>query len=112
AANRVLTLLPNKRIYYQLPATGRANPGLLLNDSMQFTRTGAAKIAGLSCTEWQVSNGQDFQGTACITTDGIALRATRSKPAPETLEAIAVEYGTPPAALFQPDAGLRLAPSP
>lgn len=111
-ANHVLTLVPDKGIYYEVPATGRANPGVLLSDKMRYMRTGRATIAGVSCTEWQVSNGRDFQGTACITADGVALRAARSKPSQETLEAVLVRYGTPPGALFEPGPDLRPAPAP
>ncbi|MGH7108450.1 MAG: hypothetical protein ACREFT_18300, partial [Acetobacteraceae bacterium] len=77
-ANHVLTLVPAQGVYYEVPATGRANPGVLLSDKMRYIRAGSATVAGVSCTEWQVTNGRDFQGTACITADGVALRATRS----------------------------------
>ncbi|MGH7077453.1 MAG: hypothetical protein ACREFU_05075 [Acetobacteraceae bacterium] len=111
-ANHVLTLVPAQGVYYEVPATGRANPGVLLSDKMRYIRAGSATVAGLSCTEWQVTNGRDFQGTACITADGVALRATRSKPDQESLEAVLVRYGTPPDALFEPGPELHLAPAP
>lgn len=108
---RVLTLVPSRHIYYTVPAKGRANPGLLLNREMRYTRTGTATIAGLPCTEWKVSNGRDFQGSACVTSDGVALKATRNAPNPETLEAVKVTYGALPTSLFEPGPDYKPAPS-
>lgn len=110
-ANRILTLVPSKQIYYQVPAIGRANPGLLLNEHMQYTRDGEAVVLGLQCIEWQIANGREYQGTACVTTDGIALRAARTEPKSGSVKALTVEYGTPPPGIFEPDPNFRLAPS-
>jgi hypothetical protein len=110
-ANEVLSLLPDQQAYYVLPAAGKANPGLLLNDKMQYIRQGKETIADLPCTDWMVSNGTDFQGTACVTADGVALRATRTLPKPGTMEAVKVSYGTPPGDTFKPPPDLKLKPT-
>lgn len=110
-ANRILTLVPGNKIYYKVPATGRANPGVLLSEQMKYTRGAEATVLGLQCTEWQVSNSSEYQGTACVTTDGIALRAVRTNPKPGLMEALAVDYGTPPNSIFEPDPNLQLAPN-
>ena len=107
-ANRVLSLLHRRHVYYELPATGRANPALMLNADMAFTRLGTATIAEQTCTDWRVANGPNYQGTACVTDDGVVLRATRSMPQAGSIVALSVNYAAPAANLFQPDPGFRL----
>lgn len=109
--NRVLSLDGGHNAYYVLPATGRVNPGLMLGASMQYKQQGTATIAGLQCTDWQVWNGTEDIGSACVTSDGVVLRGNHVKPAPSGLEAIAVVYGTPPPGVFQPDPGMILRPN-
>ncbi|HVC59904.1 MAG TPA: hypothetical protein VND19_06015 [Acetobacteraceae bacterium] len=106
--NRVLSLIRDRNAYFELPATGRVNPGLMLGANMQYKRLGTATIAGQKCTDWQVSDGAEDKGTTCVTDDGIVLRGTRLKPKPSGIEAIAIDYGTPPDSIFQPDPGLVL----
>jgi hypothetical protein len=110
-ANQVLSLIPERKKYYILPAAGRANPGLLLSDKMTHVRRGEATVAGLTCTDWKIANGNDIQGTACVTSDGVVLRASRSLPRPGSLLALAVTYATPSADTFAPPPDLQLAPS-
>jgi hypothetical protein len=107
-ANRILTLIFNQNSYYQKPATGLVNPGLMLGATMQYKRLGTVTIAGHTCTDWQVSDGTEDIGTSCVTDDGVVLRGTRLKPQPSGLDAMAVNYGTPPDSVFQPDPGLVL----
>lgn len=40
-----------------------------------FVRGGTAQIAGFACTEWQTRDSQGAGTTACITDDGVLLRA-------------------------------------
>lgn len=108
--NHIYTVLTAAGSYYVLPATGRKNPGLMLNDAMEYTRLGNATIAGLACTDWTISSQGTPQGTACITPDGVTLRATRLN-SPGAMEAIQVDYSTTPARLFAPDPSLVLKPN-
>ena len=108
--NHIYTLLPAAGSYYVLPATGRKNPGLLLNDTMEYTRSGSATIAGIACTDWTIASHGTPEGTACVSEDGIALRATRLK-SPETMEASQVDYGKSSPSLFVPDPDLKLKPN-
>ncbi len=108
--NQIFTLLPAAGSYYVLPAEGRKNPGLMLNEAMDYTRIGDETIAGVSCTGWTIAKAGTPEGTACVTPDGVTLRATRLQ-SPGGMEAIAVEYRTPAAALFAPGPGLVLKPN-
>jgi hypothetical protein len=108
-ANHVLTLWPEKYLYFEVPAAGKANPGLMLGDMMQYTRLGTATVLGEHCTEWHVSNGSEDKGTACVTDDGVVLRASRPAPLTGGIEATSLLYETPPDSIFQPDPGMRLA---
>jgi len=110
-ANQVLSMIYAQQKYSVLPATGRANPGLLLSDKMAYVRKADETIAGLTCTDWQITNGAAFAGSACVTADGVVLRAIRTQPRPGTMEASTVTYGTPSASIFKPPPDLKLAPS-
>jgi hypothetical protein len=60
-----------------------------------FTRKGTATVAGVACTEWDVTAGQG-RGVSCITEDGVLLRAMTTPPngTPTTvMEATQVTYG-------------------
>jgi hypothetical protein len=107
-ANQVITLVYEQQKYYILPATGRANPGLLLSDKMSYVRQGDETVAGLPCTDWRISNGPTIAGSACVTADGVVLRAVRTQPNPGTMDASAVTYGTPPEGTFKPPPDLQL----
>lgn len=109
-ANHVWSLLPEQKSYYQLPAAGRPNPGLFLNDKMKFSRVGTMTIAGVACTNWQVSNGKGYKGSVCVTRDGVVLRATRNKPEAGRIEATAITFGTPPKDAFKVPPDLKLRP--
>ena len=110
-ANRVITLLPDQKGYLQRDVGKLVNPGTPLNDKMEFTRQGNDVIAGLRCPDWDLSNGAAVEGTACVTPDGVLLRATRSKPVEGSMVALSVKYGSPPADIFEPPADYKLIPS-
>jgi hypothetical protein len=75
-ANRVISLHPESKSYYERPIGNTKNPGDLLPPNSQFTRQGKAIVAHASCTEWQVvvSDKPAGNGTACVTDDGILLQ--------------------------------------
>ena len=103
-ADRVITLVPERHGYWQRDVGKLPNPGTFLNDKMNFTRIGTATIADTPCTDWQVSNGPTFEGKACVTDDGVMLRAIRTKPSAQTMEALAVHYAPVPDDVFNPPA--------
>ena len=76
-----------------------------------FVRRGAARVAGLPCTEWLT---QDVTGTptlACITGDGVLLRAAAAGRV--LVEALRLTYGPIDPAVFSiPGDYRRIAPPP
>ena len=79
-------------------APGRGNAG--------FERVGTAQVAGLGCTEWRTLDSQGAATTACITADGVLLRARQG--AQVLAEAARVTYGPlDPGAFRVPDGYAR-----
>ena len=71
-----------------------------------FERVGTARVAGLGCTEWQTLDSQGAATTACITEDGVLLRARQG--AQVLAEAARVTYGRlDPGAFRVPDGYAR-----
>ncbi|GBQ88707.1 hypothetical protein AA13595_2460 [Gluconacetobacter johannae DSM 13595] len=119
AARQVTIVLNRQKVYTRLDAQyGIRNP-FLLDLSMQFTRKGAAQVAGVPCTEWGVASGRG-SATACVTDDGVILRedGVDGDGMKGRLEATKVVYGPIASTIFQPPADYqqvtrrRVAPSP
>jgi hypothetical protein len=110
-ANKVLSLFPAQHFYYTVPAAGRANPGILLTEKMNYVFKNTATYLGMSCTEWEVTNGPEFAGTVCLTSDGVALHMNRTVPKVGEMEAVEVVYQTPAEDTFKPSPDLILRPS-
>ena len=110
-SDRVTTLLPERRGYLQRDVGKLPSPGSFLNARMNFTREGTATIADNQCTDWHVYNGTAGEGTACVTKDGVVLRATREKPVAGSVEAVTVKYGLPPPHTFDIPADYEHIPS-
>ena len=72
----------------------------------QAQRHHATRVAGRACTLWDVRSGRD-SATSCLTADGVLLRAEgrTGDAAGSTLEAVRVQDGPQPPALFHPPAG-------
>lgn len=110
-SDRITTVLPETRGYMQRDVGTLPSPAAFLNSSMTFTRIGKAMIAGLSCTDWRVVH-DTYKGTACVTDDGVVLRATRDQPNEGVTEALTVSYEALPDSLFVPPAAFEFIPSP
>ncbi len=78
-------------------------PGVLPQG--RFTRADTATVAGLACTNWQTEDAAGQTVTACLTEDGVLLRA--ATPATTLLEAVEVTYGALPDAVFRIPADYR-----
>lgn len=92
---RMVMDLPMENAQTSLPAEGR------------FRRTGSATVAGLPCTLWNYEHGGD-RGTACVTADGVTLRAEGSSGGQSGgMEATQVAYGTQDPARFQRPQGYQ-----
>jgi hypothetical protein len=73
----------------------------------KFTERGTATVAGLSCTDYDVSS-QQHTGSVCLTSDGVMLSATSKDPQHQgSMEATNVAYGSQPDSVFQPPAGYQ-----
>ncbi|MGG5887720.1 hypothetical protein ACLF3G_11330 [Falsiroseomonas sp. HC035] len=78
-----------------------------MSPTARFRRTGSATVAGHGCTVWNFEDGND-RGTACITTDGVMLRAQGSAQGQSgSMEATQVTYGAQDPARFQVPAGYQ-----
>jgi hypothetical protein len=64
----------------------------------------SATVAGLACTEWQITTGKTAGGTVCVTDDGVLLR---SATASRVLEASTVTDGAEPGIGFTVASDLR-----
>jgi hypothetical protein len=91
-----------------LPKRAGLDQAFILESGRHFTRRGAETVAGLRCTVWEVTTDAG-EGTACVTADGVLLRANGRDRRGQTgsLEATNVAYAPQPEALFHPPANLR-----
>lgn len=108
-AHSMIVVMPAEHRYLQMPLQSRAGDTLQLdNPDLTFVRGGSATVAGLNCTQWQVSSKSNpaHAGTACITKDGVMLKGSGNASAGSML-ATKVEYGTLPDALFRPPPGFQ-----
>ena len=72
-----------------------------------FTRGGTEKIAGTDCTVWRYQ-GQSQSGEACITADGVMLRAQGNSQGQQgQMEAVRLAYGAQDPAQFQRPQGYQ-----
>ena len=85
------------------PPRAGLDQAFMLENGRHFTRTGHDTVAGQRCTVWEV-DGDAGSGTACVTADGVLLRASGHdrKGRAASLEATLVEYGPQADALFVP----------
>ena len=104
---RMIMVMDQQHMYMERPLDpARAGP-LVLQDNMKFSRTGNDTVAGISCTVWQVQ-GQHGSGSACISDDGVLLRAESAEQGGHmTMTATSVTFGPLAASLFQPPPGYQ-----
>jgi hypothetical protein len=106
AGRMTMVNLPDKA-YAEVTFDADHAPGLNIPPDATIERGGSDTVAGVACTVWDVK-GPQGGGTACITADGLLLRA-RSLQAnePPALLAMSVAYGPQPASLFVLPDGLH-----
>ncbi|HLG88961.1 MAG TPA: hypothetical protein VKZ79_17365 [Alphaproteobacteria bacterium] len=98
---RVTVLFPDRKGYAEIPPGNEPNFAFMLNDKMKFTVEGYDDVARHPCTNWKVES-QNVEATACITTDGVLLRALRTGANAGKMEATSVVYGPIPEITFLP----------
>lgn len=106
-AGRVLVVMRQPHVYFETPAQSEMVRDFLPSERMRFTRKGSERVAGLSCTVWDVQAPEGRSGQVCVTADGIVLRGQGRDPqyGSGSVEAVSVTYGPQSAGLFQPPAG-------
>lgn len=97
--DRAVTLIPGRKAYMQRTTQGLANPGLFLTPTLTYAKQGTEHFAGLTCTDWSIRK-DETQASACITDDGVILKASGAGKGAQNLTAIAITYGPPPAGTF------------
>lgn len=80
-------------------------PGRSVSPGHGFVRLGGEVIAGVPCTEWQTADSAGRPTIACLTADGVLLRARTG--ATVLVQAARVTYGPLDAAAFVPPASYR-----
>jgi hypothetical protein len=105
---RMEMLLPTKQVVLDAPLDSRLVPGFVIPPGATAKRAGGDTVAGQGCTVWNLS-GPQGGGTACVTADGVVLRAEGSAAhqGAGRLEATSVTYAPQPASLFVPPPGFR-----
>lgn len=93
--DRAVTLIPERKAYMQRDTKGLANPGLFLGPTLAYTREGTEQFAGLTCTDWAIKK-DNADASACVTNDGVVLKASGAGEHAEHLTAVSVTYGPPP----------------
>ncbi|GAC1341007.1 MAG: hypothetical protein NVSMB18_12190 [Acetobacteraceae bacterium] len=81
-----------------------------LRPGQSFTRAGTATVAGVACTEWQTKDLRGAETTACITADGVLLRARHGDAV--VVEATKIAYGPLDPAAFAIPAAYKHEPAP
>ncbi|RFD20754.1 hypothetical protein DY926_04110 [Komagataeibacter melaceti] len=107
-SRQVTIIINTQKVYSQLDARyGIRNP-FLLDLSMTFARKGTGMVAGVACTQWDVTTDQG-SATACVTEDGVVLQeiGVDGDGLRGRLEATKVVYGPIPDSMFQPPADYR-----
>ena len=102
-AHRASIVMDRLGVMVDTPPEAGLEQALVLEDGKRFIRRGSDVVAGLRCTIWEVV-ADAASGTACVTADGVVLRASGHdrQGRAGSLEATRVTYGRQPEALFVP----------
>jgi hypothetical protein len=106
-SGRAFMVMEPMRVIMDVPLgqQGSQLPGLSPNAT--YRREGNATVAGLRCTIWSVQDG-DSRGRACITADGVMLRAEGTNGGHSGgLEATQVTYAPQDPSRFQRPQGYQ-----
>lgn len=114
AADRAMMVMSQQHVFLEIPIETGLARDYLFNTRMTYTRRGDARIAGQSCTEWDIKAPQGRTAHACITTDGLVLRGEGNDPqyGSGRIEALSVIYAPQPDSLFRTPAGYQRLPVP
>jgi hypothetical protein len=101
--HRATIVMEQLGLMMDAPPSAGLEQAFALENGRHVTRRGSDVVAGLRCTVWDVV-ADAASGTACVTADGVVLRANGHDRAGRSgsLEATRVEYGRQAASLFFP----------
>ncbi len=103
---RTTLVMEQQHFMVDLANTDTGAQTYLPGPGARFTRGTMDTVAGYACTNWNVVTGKG-SGTACLTADGVVLRARGidNRGRNGTVEATSVTYAAQPESLFRPPAG-------
>lgn len=105
-AGHTTMVMTDKHMFMEMPYDARQTMNFS-PENAHFTRRGTATVAGLTCTEYDVQS-QQHNGTVCLTSDGVMLRAVSTDPQHNgSMEATSVAYGPQPDSVFAPPPGFQ-----
>ena len=81
--------------------------GLRPSPEARFTRESSDRVAGTACTNWRIED-RGNRARACLTDDGVLLRAQPESEGAGTLEATEIRYGVQDPARFVIPAGYQM----
>lgn len=111
AARLATVVMPTAHGYLRVAMGSAADRFVAQAEGLRFRRTGKDTVAGLSCTEWSITDQRGGatcgHGNACITADGLVLRVrgTTDEGLSGSVVATAVAEAPQPASLFAVPAG-------
>jgi hypothetical protein len=112
AARRMRTVRTAERTVIEMAAPDNVT-GMPDSAAAAAVRQGTDTVAGLACTEWDMTDAAGEAARLCLTADGVLLRARTD--GRTLLSAETVHYGALDAMLFQVPAGYvqqRMGPPP
>jgi hypothetical protein len=96
-SHRLDTIRPSQRTVLEMDASGAGlAPGV--PSTARFTKRGGSMVAGFSCTDWETRDAAGEPAVACLTADGVLLRAVAAGRV--LIEARSVQYGSINASVF------------
>ncbi len=102
-AHLMSAIRPAEKMVLQIPSDGaRLAPSAPAGD---YVRQGERMVAGLPCTEWRTRDTSGATTEACLTADGVLLRARIGQTG--VVEAVRVIYAPLPDAIFAVPADFR-----
>jgi hypothetical protein len=105
-SGRAFMVMEQMRMIMDIPL-GQAMQQGAFSANATFRREGSDTVAGLSCTVWSYQDAGN-QGRACVTTDGVMLRAQGTYQGNAGgMEATGVAFGPQDAARFQRPTGYQ-----
>jgi hypothetical protein len=108
---RAFMVIEQARMVMDVPV-GQALQQAGQSATATYRRTGSDTVAGNACTVWSFQDGGN-SGTACVTADGVMLRAQGSSQGQTGgMEATQVVFGTVDPARFQRPQGFQTMPMP